>query len=83
MTDQATPQPQAQSEAQSEAPAMSMEMSALQMLIKAAEKYLAQLDEVARGPTTQYLQEAVTCVANALHKLEAMVEGKPEAVEKQ
>lgn len=44
----------------------SQEMIALNVLAKAAEKYLATLDDVARGPTQQYLQNAISYLVNVL-----------------
>lgn len=45
---------------------MSQEMAALNVLMKAAEKYLATLDEVARGPTAQHLQAAISVIVRAI-----------------
>lgn len=42
------------------------EIAALNILVKAAESYLSTLDELARGPTTAHLQNAITILAKAI-----------------
>lgn len=46
----------------------SQEIIALNILAKAAENYLSGLDELARGPTTAHLQNAITILAKAVTK---------------
>lgn len=51
---------------QQEQPVQSQETIALNILVKAAEKYLATLDDLARVPTQQHLQQAITILVTAL-----------------
>lgn len=46
----------------------SQEIIALNILAKAAENYLSGLDELARGPTTEHLRNAITILAKAVTK---------------
>jgi len=48
------------------APQESQEMLALQLIMKAAEKYLATLDDVARPIMAQHLQNAVSVIVRAI-----------------
>ena len=52
---------------QQEQPQQSQEMMALNILVKAAERYLATLDDVARPPTQQHLQGAISVLVTALN----------------
>lgn len=54
-------------EQQHQQPETSQEMVALNILAKAAERYLATLDEVARVPTQNHLQSAISVLVNALN----------------
>lgn len=61
---------------------MTQEMAALNVLMKAAEKYLATLDDVARGPTAQHLQSAISVIVRAIQPLDVAELPPPvEAVE--
>lgn len=44
----------------------SKETQALNLLMKAAEKYIITLDDLARGPVAALLRDAITILANAI-----------------
>lgn len=51
---------------QQEQAVQSQESISFNILVKAAEKYLATLDDLARVPTQQHIQQAVNILASAL-----------------